>query len=142
MRRTVTAMLAAALAGTLGACQPAPPEVDDAWVRLPAVPGRPAAAYFTIEGGERTETLIAARTASAGRVELHETVATGMRPIADVPLPAKQDVVFAPGGKHVMLYDVAASVKPGGKMMLELVLDRNQTLSVEADVVGAADPAP
>ena len=142
MRWVTAVVMGLALPVVLGGCQPVPPEVDDAWVRLPAVPGRPAAAYFTIEGGQRSETLVAARTAAAGRVELHETTATGMRPIANVPLPAKGDVAFVPGGKHVMLYDIAASVKPGGKLPLELVLENGTTLSVEADVIGAADPAP
>ena len=32
---------------------PPPPAVDAAWVRLSVVPGRPAAAYFTLKGGAK-----------------------------------------------------------------------------------------
>ena len=139
MRRMV---LAAITGAALVGCQPAPPEFEDAWVRLPAVPGRPAAGYFTAEGGQRDEVLVAVRTAAAGRVELHESIPGGMRAVRQVPLPNGKDVVFKPGGLHLMLFDVAPTVRPGDTVTFDFDLGDGGGTPVEAKVVGAADPAP
>ena len=46
-------------ARTLASCsQPKELAVDGAWVRLGAVTGRPAAAYFTVHGGPTPATLL------------------------------------------------------------------------------------
>lgn len=136
-------LIAAVLAGALAGCgKPAQPAVEGAWVRLSAVPGRPAAAYFTLNGGSTDATLIAVRTMSAGRAELHESMANGMRAIAAVPVPAGGAVVFAPGGRHVMLFDVDPKAAPGKAMTLYLILGDNRSLTAPAKVVAAGDPAP
>ena len=36
-----------------------------------------------------------------------------MTPLGQVSVPAGAAVAFAPGGKHLMLFDVAPQVKPG-----------------------------
>src|SRR3546814_13689938 len=91
--------------------------VSDAWVRLPAVAGRPAAAYFTVHGYSKDSTLIDVADPVSIRTEMHETMTHGsmssMAPIDTVPLPAKYPSVFAPGGTHVMLFGVNPSAKPG-----------------------------
>ena len=139
MRRLMAGVLAVTLAG----CgKPTQVAVEGAWVRLPAVPGRPAAAYFTVRGGSADATLIAVRTMSAARAELHESMANGMRAIAAVPVPAGGSVAFAPGGRHVMLFDVDPTAAPGRAMTLYLVLGDNRTLTAPAKVVAAGDPAP
>lgn len=149
MRTAWTAMVAAvALAG----CQQAPElKAEKAWVRLPAVAGHPGAAYFTIHGGPRPDTLVAVSTPAALRAELHESMkrseANGapmmtMQPIRDIGVPTGGTVVFAPGGKHVMLYDLGPAVKAGGTMPLTLSFASGRKLDVAAKVVGAADPAP
>ena len=91
------------VAGTLilAAChqQPADPVASGAWVRLPAVSGRPGAAYFTLKGGTRADTLLSVSTPAALRSELHETMShegrMSMQPIKDVPLPAGGTLAFA-----------------------------------------------
>lgn len=127
----------------LAACRPAEhPRVDDAWVRLPAVPGRPAAAYLTVHGGAAPTAVIAVKTTSADRAELHESMANGMRPIAFVPVPAHGTVRFAPGGRHVMLFDVDPSVRPGGTVVLYVTLRGSRLVAASAKVVAPGDPAP
>jgi copper(I)-binding protein len=131
----------------LAACQqPAALAVEDAWVRMPAAAGRPGAAYFTVRGGDAADTLIAVSTPAAIRAELHETVKQGgamsMRPIRDVAVPARGTLAFAPGGKHVMLFDLGPKVQAGQRIPLILSFAGGKRIEVQAQVVGAGDPPP
>jgi copper(I)-binding protein len=143
--RAIVGLCAAAL---LAACQQAPaePSVEGAWVRLPAVQGNPGAAYFTLKGGREAEALVAASSPAAVRAELHESMEHGgmmsMAPVKSVALPAGGEIAFAPGGKHVMLYDIAPSVQPGETMPLVLSLADGSKLETQAKVVAAGQPAP
>lgn len=132
-------VLALALAG----CgKPAAVSVDGAWIRLPAVPGRPGAAYFTLHSGAADATLIAVASSRARKAELHESMANGMRAVASVVLPAGGIASFAPGGRHVMLFDLDPRLPPGSSAPLTLRFADGRTLGTTATVVGAADPAP
>ncbi|RIA37766.1 hypothetical protein DFR49_3654 [Hephaestia caeni] len=139
--------IALAAAAALSGCQTQDDiVVSDAWVRLPAVAGRPAAAYFTIHGYSKDSALIDVADPVSIRTEMHETMTHGsmssMAPIETVPLPAKSTVVFAPGGKHVMLFGVNPSVKPGATIPLTLTFTGFPRIEVDAVVVAAGDPAP
>lgn len=130
-----------------GCQQPSEVGADGAWVRLPAVNGRPGAAYFTLRGGSQPATLLAVSAPFAVRTELHESMAghegmMSMAPIKDVAVPAGATVAFAPGGKHVMLFDIAPTLKPGERAPLTLAFADGKKLEVQAVVVGAGDPAP
>lgn len=147
---------AAALAGALllaGCLKPAEIEAQDAWVRLPAVAGRPAAAYFTLHGGERATTLVNVAADMAIRSEMHETMGgdggdghgggmAAMRPIAGVPLPANGTITFAPGGRHLMMFGVNPALKPGVTTLLTFTFADGSRLQRKAWAVGAGDPAP
>jgi len=50
------------------------PKVTEAWVRLPAVSGQPAAAYFTIHGGRRDAKLMRMESALAAKTEMHASM--------------------------------------------------------------------
>ena len=125
-----------------GCAKPAALAVDGAWVRLPAVTGRPAAAYFTVHGGPADATLIAVRATAASRGELHESMANGMRAIGSVVVPAGKAIAFAPGGRHVMLFDVDPRVTPGKPVTLDLIFADGRRLPAEARTVAAGDPPP
>lgn len=144
MRRLIAIGLAAALAG----CGK-PPELAarDGWIRLPAVPGRPAAAYLKIHGGAEKVTLLAVSTPAALRAELHESMKgdhgmMAMTPLPQVDVPPAADVAFAPGARHIMLFDVAPALTPGATAPLTLKFAEGKALTVTAKVVGPADPAP
>ncbi|PZU07965.1 copper chaperone PCu(A)C [Sphingomonas sp.] len=144
------ALLAAPLAilALLPACsaRDAQPKVTQAWVRLPAVPGRPAAAYFTIAGGRGAETIVRVESALAKRVEMHESMGSGgmmtMKPLATVPVPAHDRLVFAPGGRHLMLFDVDPVVTPGTAIPLRFGFASGRTAEAEAKTVAAGEDAP
>jgi len=136
-----------AVALLLAGCgKPAELGAKHAWVRLPAVAERPGAAYFTLQGGAQADTLLAVSTPAALRAELHETMDTNgvksMQPTRDVALPAKGTLAFAPGGRHVMLFDLGPNVKPGTRIPLSLAFASGRKLELQAEVVGAGDPPP
>ena len=135
-----------ALALALSACERAPElRADDGWVRLPAVAGRPGAAYVTIHGGDQPATLLKVTTPSAIRAELHESgggaMAT-MRAVTQIDVPAGSSVALAPGGKHVMLFDVDPKLKAGDTAKLSLDFADGKTLDVAAKVVAPGEAAP
>jgi copper(I)-binding protein len=134
-------------AGELGA--------DHAWVRLPGVTGRPGAAYFTIHGGAKPTTLVAVSAPFALKAEMHESMpdmtmpmdhgmepAMTMAPVKDVAVPSGGEVKFAPGGKHVMLFDMAPRVQSGDTVPLSLQFADGRKIEVKAKVVSAGEAEP
>jgi copper(I)-binding protein len=65
-----------------------------------------------------------------------------MSPIKAVPVPAKAKIAFAPGGKHVMLFTINPSIKPGATMKLIFTFSNNVKIEYDAPVIGAGEPAP
>ena len=130
----------------LASCsQPKELSVDGAWVRLGAVTGRPAAAYFTVHGGPTPATLISVTTDVAIKAEMHETMDKGgmstMAPIAKIEIPANTDVSFAPSGRHVMLFSMNSGIKPGDRVMLTFAFADGTRILNNANVVAAGTPA-
>lgn len=143
MRRAIFPGLCA-LAGALAltGCSSRPElSSEEGWVRLAAVPGRPAAAYFVIHGGPTPLNLISVGSDVAITSEMHEG-GMAMRKVDSVPIPAGATVSFQPGGRHVMLYDMNPGVKPGRILSLLLTFSDGTRLRQGARVIGAGDPAP
>ena len=146
--KTILAIALCAL--PLAACghRDADPKVSRAWVRLPAVAGQPAAAYFEIDGGKADEQLIAVASAIAQRAEMHESMGgttgtmAGMKPLAEVTVPAGGQVSFKPGGRHVMLIELEKVVVPGTAVPLRFGFASGRTAEAEAKTVSAGEDAP
>jgi hypothetical protein len=123
------------------------PKVTQAWVRLPAVSGQPAAAYFTIHGGRREAKLVRMESALAAKTEMHESM-TGahgmatMAPLAQLDIPAGGTVQFRPGGNHAMLIGLDPVVKPGTAVPLRFGFADGTTAEAEAKSVAAGGDAP
>ncbi len=135
------ALLGLALAGGTGLVRPAmaqasAPKVAGAWVRLPAATGRPAAGYLEITAAPG-DALVAVSSPRAGRVELHSmSMVDGvmrMRAESRLAVPAAGRLSLAPGGNHLMLFDLAADVKPGERIPLKLRFASGSELSVSAE---------
>lgn len=123
------------------------PRATNAWVRLPAVMGQPAAAYFTIEGGRSDEKLIRIESALAARTEMHQSMAgmqgmTTMTPLAEIPVPAHATIQFKPGGNHAMLIGLDRAVQPGTAVPLRFGFSDGSTAEAEAKTVRAGEDAP
>ena len=118
--------------------------MDGAWARLGAVTGRPAAAYFTVHGGPTPATLISVTTDVAIKSEMHETMDKGgmstMAPLAKVEIPANTDAAFAPGGRHVMLFDMNSGIKPADRVTLTSAFADGTRIINNATVVAAGTP--
>ena len=118
--------------------------VTNARITLPAVAGRPGAAYFTLNGGEADNRLMQVTSPQVIRVELHESMMKGgMMSMAaidgGVAVPKGAKVEFEPNGKHAMLFDVAPAVKAGGKIKLTFTYANGRAVEVDADVKPAGE---
>ena len=157
MRKAVIGLAAGALALALGGCgdkapEPTPREtaqaapdnppgiaLTEARVQLPAVSGRPGAAYFTVSQANGTPRAIAAVDVEmAGRAEMHETVKSGetstMKPLTSVPLEPGQSVEFSPGGKHVMLFDLDPKLRFADEVELTVTFEGGDKATAKAKV--------
>lgn len=128
-----------------------PPEtvkvtVEQVWVRLPAAPGVPGAAYFTLHSNSSPMALTSVSSPQVERIELHDSQMDGgvmrMRPIASAEIPEAGAMEFKPGGKHAMLFGIDPAVKPGGKISLTFRFDPSGEIVTDADVVGPGGTGP
>jgi len=125
----------------------AEPKVTEAWVRLPAVSGQPAAAYFTIQGGRSAKTLVRMESALAAKTEMHQNMRgmqgmTSMAPLDHIDVPAGATVQFRPGGNHAMLFGLDPQVKPGTGVPIRFGFSDGTTAEAEAKTVPAGGDAP
>jgi periplasmic copper chaperone A len=129
----------------LAACGAKPVEgVSDAQISLPAVAGRPGAAYFTLNGGEKDNRLLQISSPQIIRTELHESkMANGVMSMTaiegGVAVPSGGTVKFEPGGKHAMLFDINPAVKAGGKIKLSFTYADGRVIEADAAVKAAGD---
>jgi len=117
MRWLATA-LAVSICIALGACHAGSEiEVDHAYLERPLPGTSVSAGYFEIQNhGDATVTLTGAESASARRIELHEHVLDGdmmrMRALTSLAIAPGQRIAFAPGGRHLMIFDVDVAQPP------------------------------
>lgn len=129
----------------LTACGAKPVEgVNDAQISLPAVPGRPGAAYFTLQGGEKDNRLMQVTSPQVIRTELHESkMADGVMSMiaieSGVAVPSGGTIKFEPGGKHAMLFDINPAVKSGSKIKLNFTYADGRVIEADATVKAAGD---
>ena len=115
-----------------------------------ATPDRPAVGYFRVEGGPRDVELVAVTSDLAQRVEMHESVrengVVAMKPLARAAVPAKGELVFKQGGKHLMIWHINGAAVRAGKLPMAFVFTNNNNERILFDMVikpaeGAADAA-
>ena len=125
---TSIAFLAALVGMTTGTAQAQPADpaitIKDAWVRT-AVPGQKGTgAFMKITAKEGTR-LVGASTPVAGVTEVHEMKMEGdvmkMRAVPVLELPAGKTVELKPGGLHVMLMDLKATLPKDSTVPLTLL---------------------
>ena len=115
----------------------APPEItlSEARVQLPLVSGRPGAAYFTVTqaiGAPRK--VVGVAVEMAGRAEMHQTKGETMAPVSEVEIGAGKTLKFAPGGYHVMLFDLDPKLRFAKDAELTLTFDGGDKASTRAPV--------
>ncbi len=97
--------------------------VIDSWARA-SVPGQSVgAAYMTFISADDS-TFVRAETPIASSVEIHSmTMDNGvmkMRMLPEFPLKAGKEEKLAPGGFHLMLFDLKKQLKAGEQLELKL----------------------
>ena len=119
-------------------------EVTDAKLVLPAVSGNPGAVYFTLENkGDKNVAVRRADVKGASSAMLHETVEWDsemvMGEMGPPMLQPGDKVVFEPGGKHVMAFDLEPSLEPGGTTEITLTIAGGKSMTAPVSIVGAGD---
>ena len=113
------------LAPAAASAGPAAPQVQVPWSR-PAAAGTTGAGYFTLANpGPRPAVLVKVESPAAERVEMHASTLTAgvmrMEPETRVTAPAGGQVVFAPGGRHLMFVGLKHALAPGDTLPATLV---------------------
>jgi copper(I)-binding protein len=85
----------------------------DAWVRSMPPGAQVSAAYgLLMNHGDQTVTLSTVSSDISGTAEMHEVIADGdqrrMAELESIDIAPHQTLIFEPGGRHIMLLDVAA----------------------------------
>jgi copper(I)-binding protein len=117
-------------------------EVTGAWARA-TMPGQKVAAVYMDLRSDRPAKLVGVESPAAASAEVHEMRnqdgVMRMRHVEVVDLPAGQVVKLAPGGYHVMLFDIKQAIKPGDQVKLTLKIERGGKLE-DVQVVAAVKP--
>lgn len=114
---------------------------SDGTLILPAVKGNPGAAYFSLSNGsDKAVTLAGISIDAAESAEMHETKDGKMGSVEQVELAPGATVKFAPGGMHVMAFNLKPEVTPGSAVEMTLTFSDGDKLSTPLDVkpAGAA----
>lgn len=147
MTRVIALFTALAAPLLLAACADPPPlYVDQAYVRVNPNPEAPSAGYFVVHGGEAPVDLRGVLSDRALRIEMHESVDEGgmmkMKPVDAVAIPARTEVAFAPGGKHIMLFGINPEAVAQGTIPLTFLFSNGDRIIVDTVVQKPAGAAP
>jgi copper(I)-binding protein len=134
---------------------PAGVTTRDAWIREAVLPeGSPTAApehdhdetmssgvisalYLALENNTSAAMqLTGVETEVARVVEMHQSQSQNglmqMRPVESVEVPAGGEVVFEPGGFHIMLIDINRPLGPGDEVAVTLIFNTGERLELPA----------
>ena len=123
--------------------------ISQAWSRATPGGAKVAGGYLTIENrGSTPDRLIGGAGDIAGKVEVHEMAVNNgvmtMRPLdKGLTIEPGKTVKLAPGGYHLMMFDLKGQLKQGDKVPVTLEFEKagKVTLSLEVQGVGAQAPA-
>ncbi len=120
------------------------------WSRATPGGAKIGGGYLTItNNGSAPDKLVAATTAAADHVEIHEMAMANnvmtMRKLDNgVAVPPGKTVTFAPGGYHLMLMGLKGPLKEGDRLKATLTFEKAGPIEVTINVegIGAQHPAP
>ncbi len=123
--------------------------ITQAWSRATPGGAKVAGGYLTIQNmGSAPDRLIGGSADIAGKVEVHEMAMNNgvmtMRPLDNgLVIEPGKTVKLAPGGYHLMLFDLKGPLKQGDKVPLMLEFEKAGKVPLALDVqgVGAQGPA-
>ncbi|MBR0756792.1 copper chaperone PCu(A)C [Bradyrhizobium jicamae] len=122
--------------------------ITQAWTRATPNGAKIGGGYVTIENkGTTPDRLVGGAGDIAGKVEIHEMAMDNgvmkMRPIdKGLTIEPGKTVKLAPGGYHLMMFDLKAPLKQGDKVPVTLQFEKAGKVSVTLDVQGVGAQAP
>ena len=132
-----TALTLSACGENLGKGQPL--NVVSGHIVMGATDDRPAVGYFRVQGGPQPVELVAVTADLAQRVEMHESIRENgmmtMKPLARSEVPAKGELVFKQGGKHLMIWGINGAAVRAGKLPMAFVFTNNANERILFDMV-------
>ena len=115
-----------------------PPQIRDAWISEAPPVAKNNAAYITVQNGNVRDALTGVESPVAAKAELHQmSMAGGLMRMQRLPLinlAPDQQLVFGPGGRHIMLIGMKQPLQVGDKVPLTLVFRKAGRLTVQAEV--------
>lgn len=112
--------------------------VADAWSRAMPPVAPTAAVYLTLHNAGADDRLLGARSAQAGRIEIHEHVevdgAMRMRQREALELPSGGLLKLEPMGNHLMLFDLPRQAADGEQFEVTLIFEKAGELPVQVSV--------
>jgi copper(I)-binding protein len=114
--------------------------VSGGWIRF-IIPTTPAAGYFTLTNAtDKPQILTSASSPACGSLMMHRSVRKGDREQMDmvesVSVPAHGNLVFAPGGYHLMCVSPSKDVKVGAQVPVTLTFAGGNSLTDNFPVRG------
>lgn len=122
--------------------------LDHAWARATPGGAKVGGGYLTIENkGATPDKLIGGSSSAAAVVEVHEMsmnngVMTMRAMKGGLSIPPGQSVTLAPGGYHLMLMGLKASLKKGDKVPVTLAFEKAGQVEVTFDIQGIGAMGP
>ena len=111
----------------------------------PGAIGDMTAVYLVVENTGGADTVRSADSDAAAAVTLHDTeVADGAASMIDVDrltVPARGELVLAPGGRHLMLHHLFAPLVPGDVVRVTVQFERSGPMVIDVPVQAYVDLA-
>mgnify|MGYP003513712959 FL=1 len=109
---------------------------------LPIVAGRPGVAYFRVTNTTSAQiTLVGVHLNGVEKTEMHRTSGGKMSAVDKVDITSGASIAFAPGGLHVMAFDIANTLKAGDSAEMTLTFADGDKVSLPAKVEAMGDHA-
>ena len=111
----------------------------DAWVRSMPPGAQVSAAYgMLMNHSDQTVTLSTVSSEISGSAEMHEVIAVGdqrrMAELESIDVAPHETLIFEPGGRHIMLLDIAATPVEGENVEICAVSAAGSRACTEAAV--------
>jgi copper(I)-binding protein len=122
--------------------------ITQAWSRATPKGAKIGSGYLTIENkGSAPDRLVGISADIAGKVEVHEMAMNNgvmtMRPLdKGLTIDPGKTVKLAPGGYHLMMFDLKSPLKQGDKVPVTLEFEKAGKVQLSLDVEGVGAQGP
>lgn len=120
--------------------------LSDAWARPSMGAAQTGAVFLTLTSSGEEVVIVGAETPVAERAELHTHQMDGavmrMREVESIGIPAGEQVVFGPGGYHIMLFGMTGRLSEGDSFEITLVTEAGERVGTDVTVKSASHMGP